>query len=82
MTYGLVYFISQREGAKSRRQYTFYEIVALKCGLSLLMDLSTHGSIHTHVNFSFPLLKAVLSPVMLAFLILAYYSALAPRVPF
>lgn len=49
MTYGLVYFMSQREGAKSRRSYTFYEIVALKCGLSIVMDLNIR-SIHTHTK--------------------------------
>lgn len=49
MTYGVVYFMSQREGAKSRRSYTLYEIVALKCGLSLLMDLNIR-SIHTHIK--------------------------------
>lgn len=49
MTYGVVYFMSQREGAKSRRSYTLYEIVALKCGLSLHMDLNIR-SIHTHIK--------------------------------
>lgn len=49
--------------------------------LSLLMDLNIR-SIHPHVNFRFSLLKAVLSPAILGFLIFACYGALAPRAPF